>query len=149
LSERAASGGEAVRTKAIRDGEPDVTTITCADVTEHADPTAQQYERAYPKLRSIVAELAAANADLRSVHAELRSARHELMVTNDELRFVYDELLTAHARLVSVNEQLRIRQDEQAHTSALVEAAVDSHGERRDRGRVAIVHPTAANQTRS
>lgn len=153
LIERAASGGEVVRTQAIAcrpprggpcrlvarlgphcgDGEPDATSITCADVTEHADPAAQQYERACRRLRSIVAELAAVNADLHSVRAELRSTQRELRETNNELSFVYVELLTAHARLLSANEQLRIRADKQAHKRALIEAALDSLGTREGR----------------
>lgn len=119
------------------DGEPDPTSITCADVTDCR------------RLRSIVAELATVNADLRSIHTELRCTQHELLVTNNELRFVYDELLTAHAHLLRVKERLRIQENEQAHNKALVEAALDRLGERRHRGRNPHHHPNPAQQTRS
>jgi chromosome segregation ATPase len=128
---------------------PDAASITCADVADHADPAAREYERACTRLRSIVAELATVTAELRSTHMELRCAQHELMVTNDELRFVNHELLTAHERLLSVNEQLRTQQGERAHNRALVEAALDSLGKRGLAGATVIVTRIAAQQTRS
>jgi hypothetical protein len=72
-----------------------------------AGPGAQPFEHVLSRLRSIVAALALANAQLRSTHIELRSATHELMVTHDELRFTNSELRTAHMALLGVNEQLR------------------------------------------
>jgi two-component system CheB/CheR fusion protein len=75
-------------------------------------------------LRSLAAELDAANAELRSRQAELLLTNEQLRLTRDELLSATSVLVSTRAQLVKVTAAQRLAAEERRRTRRVLEAAV-------------------------